>query len=160
MAGKLLTWFEALAFCIWDGGRLPTAAEYNLAWVGDGTEQRIYPWGNGIDATRASYCPNAGVMQCLFSEGIILDVGSKPAGAGRWGQLDLIGSMREYGLDYFQPIPVPCDDCAQLDNSRTGTRAAMGWSWSDTQQMIDTFGLSANLSTRTPAGGFRCARDL
>jgi formylglycine-generating enzyme len=155
-----VTWYEAFAFCAWDGGRLPTAAEFNLASVG-GTQQRKYPWGaDAIDANHASYCPNAGLTQCGYVAGIIIDAGSKPVGAGRWGNLDLIGSLREYALDYYTPIPNPCSDCAQLDDSQTTARAAMGMSWSDTQQAIDTFGLTTSLSARTSAGGFRCARDL
>ena len=39
-----MSWYEAFAFCAWDGGRLPIDAEWNYAAAG-GNEQRVYPWG-------------------------------------------------------------------------------------------------------------------
>lgn len=56
-----VTWFMAFAFCAWDGGRLPTNAEWNYAAAG-GSEQRLYPWtGTTIDESYASYdCDHSG----------------------------------------------------------------------------------------------------
>lgn len=54
-----VNWYEAYAFCIWDGGFLPTVAEWNYAAVG-GSEYRFFPWSVppeaiAIDCTYASY---------------------------------------------------------------------------------------------------------
>jgi formylglycine-generating enzyme required for sulfatase activity len=40
-----VTWHEAYAFCIWDGGFLPSGTEWEYAAVG-GSQQRYYPWGS------------------------------------------------------------------------------------------------------------------
>lgn len=50
-----VTWFMAFAFCVWDGGRLPTNAEWGYAAAGGG-EQRLYPWtGSSVDTSYAAY---------------------------------------------------------------------------------------------------------
>src|SRR6202007_2812018 len=39
-----VNWYESYAFCIWDGGFLPSEAEWEYAAAG-GSQQREYPWG-------------------------------------------------------------------------------------------------------------------
>jgi sulfatase modifying factor 1 len=110
-----LDWYTAFAFCAWDGGRLPTEAEWNYAAAG-GSEQRYYPWSNPptsttIDDSYAVYCGGTCSMQ---------NVGSRsPKGDGKWGQSDLGGNAWEWTLDW-DPVqyPVPCHDCAVVTAGR------------------------------------------
>lgn len=115
-----INWYQAYAFCIWDGGFLPSDVEWDFAAAG-GSLANDYAWGNTIPGPNAHlaiydcYYPPlpAGGNDC---EGLanVAAVGSAPAGAGVWGQLDLTGNVYEWGLDYASDVlPLPCVDCAQ-----------------------------------------------
>jgi formylglycine-generating enzyme required for sulfatase activity len=103
-----VTWYEAYSFCIWDGGRLATDAEWNFAAVG-GSEQRIYPWSNPptamvIDHSYATYDGDP-----------IKTVGfASPKGDSKWGASDLLGNVFEWVADYAGDLPHDCRDCANL----------------------------------------------
>jgi formylglycine-generating enzyme len=100
-----VSWYEAFAFCAWDGGRLPGFFEWNYASMG-GSEERMYPWGtSAIDDSYASYYGNMLWDQCL-GDGVpgcdltdLIYVGSKPRGNGKWGQADLVGNVWEWVSD-------------------------------------------------------------
>lgn len=160
-----ITWFEAFAFCAWDGGRLPTEAEWNYSTAG-GSEQRQYPWSvppdsSLIDGTYAVYgCSSDGSSfgQCAFGD--ILPVGSRShAGDGRWGQADLAGSMSEWNFDWHATYQSPCDNCAKV---RSGPNREMrGGSWLDNELYLSSFIRGYDVpSGRHEFAGARCARTL
>lgn len=99
-----LSWYDLHAFCIWDGGFVPTDAEWEYAAAG-GAEERTYAWG---DTMLAPGYAVAGRTSAL-------PVGSAWRGAGRWGHLDLSGNVREWTLDKYElDFAVPCVDCVAL----------------------------------------------
>jgi formylglycine-generating enzyme required for sulfatase activity len=99
-----VTWQEAYAFCIWDGGFLPGAGEWQYAAAG-GEEQRQYPWGSTAPGETSEYA--------IYGEHYtgnptgLAPVGFASLGAGRWGQLDLVGEVWEWNLDWFPNAPPP-----------------------------------------------------
>jgi sulfatase modifying factor 1 len=89
-------WYEAFAFCIWDGGRLPTESEWEYTAAG-GAENRLFPWGSATpDCTRVNFSGCSGT---------VVAVGSKPMGNGRWGHADLAGNVFEWALDWMDTYP-------------------------------------------------------
>ena len=60
-----VSWFVAFAFCAWDGGRLPTYAEWSFAAAG-GDEQRYYPWSS--PPANPDISPGRAAYSCNYSE--------------------------------------------------------------------------------------------
>lgn len=97
-----VTYFHAMAYCIWDGGYLPSALE--LSYAAQGGEQRMYPWGNEpIDPQRAAYVEWSGDSP--------QPVGSLPLGDGRWGHSDQVGNLWEW-TSYNSENGRDCVDCS------------------------------------------------
>jgi formylglycine-generating enzyme required for sulfatase activity len=155
-----LTWYEAMAFCAWDGGYLPTEAEWNYAAAG-GEQQNAYPWASStVDGTHASYydgtsCVGDGMMGCALTD--LVAVGTKPNGNGRYGQSELAGNVSEWTLDSISPYPNPCTDCAKLTDA--GDRVIRGGSFGESAFYLRT-GVrgSSGPADRSHGIGVRCAR--
>jgi formylglycine-generating enzyme required for sulfatase activity len=151
-----VTWYEAYAFCIWDGGFLPSDAELNYAAAGGGGTdgQRLYPWSipqddNTLDCDHANYSP------CFTGP---IPVGSTKFGAGKWGQADLSGNVQEWTLDLSEADPTVCVDCANLTGTATArTLRGGGWKF-QSNQMYSNEHEGLDPTSRYAHTGFRCAR--
>jgi sulfatase modifying factor 1 len=112
-----VTWYEAFAFCAWDGGRLPTEAEWEFAAAGSGAN--LYPWGEAYPtAELAVYDCSQDATQCAMAPLRPAAVGSLPAGANAWGHRDLAGNVYEWSLDSIAPYPAQAvDDYAFITDS-------------------------------------------
>ena len=148
-----LTWFEAFAFCAWDGGRLPSEAEWNYAAAG-GAQARIYPWASRlpteVDASYAVY------------QAPIAKVGSKSLGNGLFGQADLAGNVWEWNVDWYRPTySVPCDDCAELSaDVDISDRVLRGGGYYNQPPFLRMAARgNAPPTTRDSGYGVRCARE-
>ncbi|HEV3031256.1 MAG TPA: SUMF1/EgtB/PvdO family nonheme iron enzyme, partial [Polyangia bacterium] len=163
-----LNWYEAYAFCIWDGGFLPTEAEWKYAAAGGG-EQRRFPWGSTEPGTTNQYaiygcCYPAGAGSCAdgWCTGVrnIAPVGTASLGAGLWGQLDLAGNFWEWNLDFYPDDAAfvdPCTNCAYL--TPTATRVVKVGNFAEGPYYLPTWlRYDYDPSNREIYLGFRCAR--
>ncbi|MGE3676047.1 MAG: formylglycine-generating enzyme family protein, partial [Polyangiaceae bacterium] len=159
-----VTWYEAFAFCAFEGARLPTNAEWDRAAAG-GEEQRIFPWSSPatdetINYTLASYHCGVDGDDAACEVADLANAGSR-TGAGRWGHFDLGGNVWEMVLDYNNTaLPAPCTDCADLTPNTWRTIRGGGFtSWgTGTSLRVGTRSTQAPAARLTNAG-FRCAKD-
>jgi formylglycine-generating enzyme len=155
-----VNWYEAEAFCIWDGGFLPSEAEWEYAAAG-GSEQREYPWGTAAPGTGSEFA----IYACHYPVGTtacsgvanLAPVGFAQRGAGKWGQIDLAGSLWEWNRDPLTSYANPCTNCAQAPAaSQRAIRGGGLWSPADTLPPAARGGRDP--AKREGSSGLRCAR--
>jgi formylglycine-generating enzyme required for sulfatase activity len=157
-----VNWYEAYAFCIWDGGFLPSEAEWEYAAAG-GTAQLEYPWGSaapGADNEYAIYdCDYPTAAGTCTGVANIAPVGTPTLGAGAWGQLDLSGNLWEATLDFYATYVDPCADCAYLTAALGSTVVRGGLFSSPPSYLAPPVRIMFAASGRGSDVGLRCARS-
>lgn len=86
-----VSWYEAEAYCLWLGKRLPTELEWEKA--ARGVDGRIYTWGNEFDRNKANLAKT------------VKPGGSAPTDKSAYGAYDLNGNISEWTASWYQPYP-------------------------------------------------------
>jgi formylglycine-generating enzyme required for sulfatase activity len=160
-----VNWYVAFAFCAFDGGRLPTEAEWNYA-AAFGDAHRPYPWSESvsdlvIDETFATYYDFETLLERPVPVGSHLNgQGGFRRNAGQ-GHEDLAGNVAEWTGDGWLDVPPPtCDgDCmaAWPDGDQRVIRGgSLQTDFTFLRSGSRTWAVTYDIQ---PSYGIRCARD-
>jgi formylglycine-generating enzyme required for sulfatase activity len=141
---------DARAYARWAGKRLPR--EWEWQYAAQGTDGRLYPWGNEWDAKRVPQPDQSRDMRLPDN------VDAHPSGASPFGVMDLVGNVWQW-TDEFT------DEHTRAAIVRGGSfYEPQGSHWYFPQaRRLDQHGkylLMAPSKDRSGGIGFRCAADL
>jgi len=151
-------WFQAVEFCSWVGGRLPTEAEWEYGATSGG-QTTEFPWGVEIPTCDYVVMDDGGGAGC--GTGRTMPVCSKPLGETDQGLCDMAGNVWEWVRDcYHDSYDGAPDDGSAWEDPETESRVFRGGAFNatvpyDLRAAVRSF---IGPSYYYDFLGFRCAR--
>ncbi len=144
----LVNYADALAYCKWNGKRLPAEEEWEKACRGD--DGRRWPWGDTFEPTKA----NTRALELVRSS----PVGGFPMDVSQYGVYDMAGNLREWTDSWYIPYP---GTTLKRETFGEQFRVVRGGSWVHTHLPESRCAARGFVipDMRHRSLGFRCAKD-
>ena len=152
---NVVDWEDAVDYCDWRGGRLPTEAEWEYA--ARGPDGLFFPWGNTFEETYLNYEFAPEYVENEDITPTTKRVGDYPEGVSWVGAYDMSGNVFEWTSSLAADYPYDPDDGRENMRDTTNHRILRGGSF---QNGVANAGVTSRIDLNPRFGynsvGFRC----